>query len=304
MSVIRFRDVVKTFGGAQVLRGISFDVPKNCIAGLVGPNGAGKSTTLKIAIGALRRDYGAVEVLGYDPWVEPRAVRKFTGFLPESPQFPHVRVADLLSYVAKIKVGSGAENEVRRVIRLVGLREILYRSADRLSAGFRQRLALALALIGEPKLLILDEPAANLDPGARAELYELLKTLQKDYGITILLSTQILAEARDVVDYLVIISRGVIVAEGWVSELVKELKLGIRAVFRLRRGIDVRKVASELLRRYSVSGVRVEDDKLVVEADSETMNGVREYLASLGIEIVEERSMDLAELYRKLVGGR
>ncbi len=304
MSAIRFRDVVKNFGKAQVLRGISFDVPKNCIAGLVGPNGAGKSTTLKIAIGALRRDYGVVEVLGYDPWAEPRAVRRLTGFLPESPQFPHVRVADLLTYVAKIKVGSGAEIEVRRVVRLVGLREILYRSADRLSAGFRQRLALALALIGEPKLLILDEPAANLDPGARAELYELLKTLRKDYGITILLSTHILAEARDVVDYLMIISRGVIVAEGWVSELVKELKLGIRAVFRLRRGIDVRKVASELLHRYSVSGVRIEDDKLVVEADSETMNDVREYLASLGIEIIEERSMDLAELYRKLVGGR
>lgn len=142
-----------------------------------------------------------------------------------------------------------------------------------------------------------------MDPGARAELYELLKMLREDYGITILLSTHILAEAKDVVDYLIIISRGVIVAEGWVSELVKELKLGIRAVFKLRRGIDVRKVASELLHRYDIKGIRIEEDRLVVKADSETMDRVKGYVASLGIEIVEERTLDLLELYRALVGG-
>ncbi len=301
--MVRFEDVVKSFGSTQALRGVSFEVPKNCIAGLVGPNGAGKTTTLRIAIGALRRDYGVAEVLGYDPWVNSREVRALTGFLPETPNFPSVRVWQLLMHVAKLKVSSDAEREVRRVVRLTGIRSVMDRVASRLSAGFRQRVALALAMIGEPKLLILDEPAANLDPSARVELYELLKLLRKDYGVNILLSTHILAEAKEVVDYLVIISKGLIVAEGWIPELVRSTELSVKAVFKLGKGINARELINEIMRRYEVEGVSIRNDELSIEARSEVIDEIKEYLSRYDVKLVKERSVDLVELYKRLVGG-
>lgn len=303
MGVIRFESVVKSYGSTQALRGATFEVPKGCVAGLVGPNGAGKTTALKIAIGALRRDYGVVEVLGYDPWVKPERVRALTGFLPEVPQFPSVKVWMLLMHVAKLKVSGDAEREVRRVIRLVGIRSVLDKPASKLSAGFRQRVALALAMIGEPKLLILDEPAANLDPNARVELYELLKLLRKDYGVNILMSTHILAEAKEVVDYLIIISKGLIVAEGWIPELVRSAKLSVKAVFKLGKGIDARGLINEIMRKYEVEGVGIKGDELTVEASSEVIDEIKEYLSKYDVKLVEEKSVDLVELYRRLVGG-
>ncbi len=303
MGVVEFEDVVKSYDSTQALRGATFEVPKNCVAGLVGPNGAGKTTSLKIAIGALRRDYGTVSVLGYDPWEEPERVRALTGFLPEVPQFPSVKVWKLLLHVAKLKVGSGAEREVRRVSRLVGIKGVMGKVASKLSAGYRQRVALALAMIGEPKLLILDEPAANLDPGARSELYELIKNLNKDYGVSILLSTHILAEAQEILDYLIIISKGVIVAEGWITELVREAKLSVRAVFRVPKGIELRRLVTDLMSTYEVEGVSIKGNELVIEGSSDVVRRVKEYLSKYGIELVEERTGDLLTLYNRLVGG-
>ena len=110
------------------------------------------------------------------------------GFLSETPAYLHVRVGKLLMYAATMKVRGNPEQEVRMAVRPVGLRKLLDRRADKLSAGYRQRLALGLAMLGEPELLILDEPAANLDPKARVELYALIKNLRKDYSVNVLIS--------------------------------------------------------------------------------------------------------------------
>ncbi len=303
MNIVVFDSVVKSYGEVQALRGASFRVPKGCIAGLIGPNGAGKSTILKIAIGALRRDYGDVEVLGYDPWINSREVRALVGFLPETPNFPSVRVWRLLMHVAKLKVGNGAEHEVRKVVRLTGIRSIMDRVASKLSRGFRQRVALALAMIGEPKLLILDEPAANLDPNARVELYELLKLLREDYRVNILLSTHILAEAKEVVDYLIVISKGLIIAEGWIPELVRSTKLSVKAVFKLGKGINARELINEIMKRYDVEGVGIKGDEITIEASSEVIDEIKEYLSRYDVKLVEEKSVNLVELYKRLVGG-
>ncbi|MCD6324639.1 MAG: ABC transporter ATP-binding protein, partial [Desulfurococcales archaeon] len=278
LVAVMFNKVVKTYGSTQALMGVTFSVPKGCIAGLVGPNGAGKTTTLKIAQGVLRRDYGDVKVLGYDPWDEGDSVRRLVGFLPEAPQFPSAPVWRLLTHVAELKSPGEAEREVRRVVRLTGIKDIIRRSARKLSGGFRQRVALALALIGEPRLLLLDEPASNLDPNARTQLYDLLQTLRRDYGIDIVVSTHILAEARDIVDYLDVISKGLVVAEGWTSELLRKAKITVRASFKLGREVDAKALVGEVVNMFRIKGVSLEGDFLTVEADAETMEGIKEFL--------------------------
>jgi len=303
VGVVRFESVVKSYGSTQALRGATFEAPRGCIAGLVGPNGAGKTTALKIIVGALRRDYGVVDVLGYDPWLKPEEVRALTGFLPETPVFPSVAVWKLLVHVAKLKVGGDVEREVRRVVRLTGVKSVLNKSAGKLSAGFRQRIALALAIIGEPKLLVLDEPAANLDPNARVELYDLLRMLRKDYGVSILMSTHILAEAKEVVDYFIIISKGIIVAEGWIPELMKSAELSIKAVFKLGKGINVRELVKEIISKYEVSGVSINDNELSIEAPANVVDDIKDYLSKHNVKLVEEKSVDLVALYKRLVGG-
>ncbi len=302
MDLITFDSVVKSYGETQALRGASFRVPKGCIAGLIGPNGAGKSTALKIAVGAIRRDYGVVKVLGFDPWIHSREVRRLIGFLPETPSFPSIKVWNLLIHVAELKVRNSVEREVRRVVRLAGVRSVIDKKASRLSAGFRQRVALALSMIGEPKLLMLDEPAANLDPAARVELYRLLRKLRKDYGVDILISTHILAEAREVIDYIIIISKGLVVAEGWIPELARNVGLGIKAVFKLGRGVNARRLANEVISKFEVEGVSIKEDRLVVEASSEIIDEIKEYLARYNVRLIDEKSMDLTELYRRLTG--
>ena len=246
MSVAVFKDVVKSYGRIEALRGVTFRIPKSCMVGLIGPNGAGKTTTLKIAMGLIRRDYGYVEVLGYDPWLRPDKVRQFVGFLPEDPPLPSVKVYDLLKCVARLKGIRSYEYEVSRVSSMLGIRQYLDISANKLSRGYKQRVALALALIGEPKILLLDEPTTNLDPRSRLEVLELLRNLVRDYGVSVLISTHILAEAQEYLDYMIVLSRGVVVAEGSVVELATRFGQDIKMRCRIPRGIKLEEMIKDL----------------------------------------------------------
>ncbi len=301
--VVELRDVVKAFDGNQALKGVSFRVPEGCIASLVGPNGAGKTTTLRVIIGALARDYGSVEVFGEDPWVNPRLVRSLTGYLPEAPELPPVRVAHLLGHVARLKGVEDVRKGVMRVARLTRITQVLDSKASRLSAGWRQRVALAVALLGNVKLLVLDEPASNIDPEGREEFYALLKELKEDHGVTALVSTHILAEAQQYTDYLVIINSGVIVAEGRTADLVSMAKGKVKLVFKGRNETSLRRAAREAISLRGVMSVEIEGNYLRVTAEYGKQGEVKEVIEGQGLTLVEVLASNLTDLYRKLVRG-
>jgi ABC-2 type transport system ATP-binding protein len=194
MSVptIEISDVDKRFGRTTALAGLSFDAPAG-ITGLLGPNGAGKTTLLRMAATVLAPDAGRIRMLGWDPSVsdERLAIRRRLGYMPQEPGFhPNFTAFEFVDYVAILKEmteRTARHDEVRRVLDLVGLDGVRGRKIKALSGGMRRRVALAQALLGDPDLLVLDEPTAGLDPEQRLRFREIVSERAADR--TVLLST-------------------------------------------------------------------------------------------------------------------
>jgi ABC-2 type transport system ATP-binding protein len=213
--------VSRRFGGVPALDGVSLRIPKGSLTGLIGRNGAGKTTLLSI-LGTLDEDFtGSARVCGTDVRQSPRDVRRRIGFVAdETRATPHLTVERYLFFFARAYglVGDEAYTAIERTLARVGLEDARSLPSTGLSRGMSQRLALARALLHNPMLLLLDEPASGLDPRARIALKQTLKSLCEE-GHTIIVSSHILTELGDLVDRLVVIDRGRIVAEGPIETL-------------------------------------------------------------------------------------
>ena len=216
MSAIAVRDLRKTYGELEAVRGISFEVQQGEVFGLLGPNGAGKTTTVEILEGYRRRDAGQVEVLGTDPAAAGGDWRERIGVvLQSSAMYETLTVAEML------KVFAGyyrTPRPVDEVVELVGLHEKRDNRVRLLSGGQRRRLDLGLALVGDPELIFLDEPTTGFDPGARRRAWETIRGL-RSLGKTILLTTHYLDEAEQLADRVAVLRQGEIVASGAPAEL-------------------------------------------------------------------------------------
>jgi len=213
---IEVRDLRKTYGEVEAVRGIDFIVHRGEIFGLLGPNGAGKTSTVEILEGYRRRSSGTVSVLGFDPGGRPRELRERVGIvLQASGIYNQVRVREAIAHFAGFYPHP---RDVDEVIELVGLGDKRDERARRLSGGQRRRLDLALALIGDPELVFLDEPTTGFDPAARRTAWETIRSL-KDLGKTVLLTTHYLDEAQELADRVAIVKGGRILAEGSPAEL-------------------------------------------------------------------------------------
>ncbi|MEC8051574.1 MAG: ATP-binding cassette domain-containing protein [Myxococcota bacterium] len=212
----RYRDLV-------AVNDISFNVAKGEIVGFLGPNGAGKSTTMKIITGFLPASGGTVKVAGVDVFEDPMTVRKSIGYLPEIPPvYPELTVSEYLRFVAKLKKipKANLQSEIDRVIERLSLETVHRRLIRNLSKGYQQRTGFAQALLGNPPVLILDEPTVGLDPRQIGEVRELIKELSGAH--TVILSTHILQEVVATCERVVIINRGQIVADNTLANLVAE----------------------------------------------------------------------------------
>lgn len=194
----------KSFGKQQVLKDISLEIPSGQVLGLLGPNGAGKSTLMKILIGLWKPDAGSVEV--------PSNI----GYLPENnPLYEDMYVVEYLLFMARITMRDASAKEqkerVENLIERVGLTPERHKHIRALSKGYRQRIGLAQALIGDPDLLILDEPTTGLDPNQLVDIRNLIRQVGKDR--TVILSTHIMQEVREMCDRVVVLSQGVIQAD-------------------------------------------------------------------------------------------
>ena len=216
MSAIAVRDLRKSYGPYEALRGVSFEIEEGEVFGLLGPNGAGKTTTIEILEGYRTRDGGEVDVLGFDPERAGSAFRERIGVvLQHSQLWPNLTVGETHRMFAGYYEHP---RNVDEVIALVGLTEKRDARVKTLSGGQKRRLDLGVALVGDPDLVFLDEPTTGFDPAARRAAWEMIRSL-RSLGKTILLTTHYLDEAEQLADRLAVLREGVIIQEGTPAEL-------------------------------------------------------------------------------------
>ena len=221
--MIEVHNLTKNYGAVAAIRDVSFDVAPGQIVGFLGPNGAGKSTTMRILACFMPASGGSARVAGYDVFKQSMDVRKRIGYLPENvPLYTDLRVGPYLDFVAEVK---GVGRTVRRarvaeVMERCLISDVQHRIIGKLSKGYRQRVGLAQALVGDPQVLILDEPTIGLDPRQITEIRSLIKSLAGSH--TVILSTHILPEVSMVCGGVIIINKGAIVAQGPIDNLVEQ----------------------------------------------------------------------------------
>ena len=218
--MIKVRNLTKNYGTHLAVKGISFDIKPGKIYGLLGPNGAGKSTTMNILTGCLAATSGEVKVDGHDIFDEPLEAKRHIGYLPEQPPvYGEMTPKEYLTFVAEAK-GVPFEKSLRHVkevMQLTQIYDVRNRLIRNLSKGYRQRVGIAQAMIGEPDVIILDEPTVGLDPAQIIEIRNLIRKLGSIK--TVIISSHILAEISAVCDHVIIISHGNIVANDTLENL-------------------------------------------------------------------------------------
>lgn len=226
--MVKVEHLVKRYGTNYALNDVSFEIGEGEIVGLLGPNGAGKSTTMNILTGYLSSTSGAAYINGINILEHPIEAKKFIGFLPEQPPvYPDMTVREYLNFVYELK-GCAPEREkhLADIMGVVRLSDVKDRLIKNLSKGYRQRVGIAQALIGDPKLIVFDEPTVGLDPKQILEVRNLIRTLSKTH--TVILSTHILAEVQAVCERIIIINHGKIIADERTEDITKTITDGFR----------------------------------------------------------------------------
>jgi ABC-2 type transport system ATP-binding protein len=236
-AAISVRDLRKSYGPLEAVRGISFEVRRGEVFGLLGPNGAGKTTTVEILEGYRRRSGGEIAVLGRDPEERDVELRKRVGIVLQSSGFhPRATPRELVELTAS---AYPAPRDPAETLALVGLSDEEDKHTKTLSGGQRRRLDLALALVGDPEVVFLDEPTTGFDPAARRTAWDAVRAL-KDLGKTVLLTTHYLDEAQALADRVAIVKDGRVIAQGPPSELQPE-----RSRYRVAYSLDGDRVEHE-----------------------------------------------------------
>ena len=219
--MIEVKNLSKYYGQKLAVDNISFSIKKGEIVGFLGPNGAGKSTTMNIITGYLSASSGSVTVSGYDILKNPDECKKRIGYLPEFPPlYPDMTVREYLEFVFDLKCSKSKlkkEDHINRVVALVRINHVETRLIRNLSKGYKQRVGIAQALIGDPDILILDEPTVGLDPKQIIEVRNVIRELGKEK--TIILSSHILQEIDSVCEKIIIINNGTLMADGSPEEI-------------------------------------------------------------------------------------
>lgn len=211
--MIEVKNVTKKYGKFVAVDNISFEIKEGEIVGLLGPNGAGKSTTMNMLTGFIEQTSGEIIIDGYDMLKKPKKAKKEIGYMPEGvPLYADLTVKEFVKYMAEIKGIDKKERKekVEKIIEQTGLKDVENKLTRNLSRGYKQSVSMAGALVGEPKILILDEPTVGLDPKQITEIRKLIKELGKTH--TVILSSHILSEVSQICNKVIIINKGKIVA--------------------------------------------------------------------------------------------
>ena len=223
--MIEIKNVTKKYGSTLAVDNISFEVKDGEVVGFLGPNGAGKSTTMNMITGFIEPTMGQIIINGIDISKRPRKAKKEIGYMPENvPLYYELTPKEFVSYMAELKLIKRNErkSEVEKVLKETGLEEVKNKLIRNLSRGYKQRVSLAGALVGNPDVIILDEPTVGLDPKQITEIRNLIKELGKNH--TVILSTHILSEVSQICEKVIIINKGKIIAIDTPENLEKSTK--------------------------------------------------------------------------------
>lgn len=222
--MIDVKKLTKRYGNLTAVDSLSFSAKEGEILGFLGPNGAGKSTTMNMITGYISITSGSAKIAGYDILEQPVEAKRRIGYLPEQPPlYPDMTVDEYLRFVSKLKQSKLGEGEhLDEICELVRIADVRKRLIGNLSKGYRQRVGFAQALVGNPPVLILDEPTAGLDPNQIVEIRSLIKRLGEHH--TVLLSTHILSEAQAVCDRVLVINHGKLIADSSTQDLGQRIK--------------------------------------------------------------------------------
>ena len=299
--ILKMSKVTKKYGSINVLDSITLNIKKGQIYGLIGLNGAGKSTLIRIITGLSIMDSGTIELFGEHEKSKIETCRKRIGAVVETPALYDDKTVYKNMYINRIQKGIPGEENIQRYLKMLGLMELKDRKVKTLSLGTKQRLGIAMALIGEPEFLILDEPINGLDPVRIIEIRELLKKLNEEYGITILISSHILSELNHVANHYGIIHNGKLIEEITYDELNERCKKFIHI-----KVDDAAKAAVIINKKLNTTKFNVLPDniiKLYYYIDDSWK--VTEALIKEGIKVKEIMPMgeDLEAYFTRVIGG-
>lgn len=306
-AMLQIDGLVRHFDGVHAVDGVSFSADRGMVLGFIGPNGAGKTTTMRILATLDTPQRGDARIGGYSVVDDPEDVRRITGFMPDyAGVYANTTVTEYLDFFARAYGLHGAERRtaVENIIDFMGIGELRGRDVESLSRGLKQRVALGRALIHDPQLLILDEPAANLDPRARIEFRTLIRELAAD-GKTIVLSSHILTELSEMCDRIAVIDKGRILATGTVKDILARLRPRRMLSIRLARYDE--RLERFLLEQPSVSNVHEAGDRQQFEfagGDDEQVALVSRVIAA-GFPVLEftAHTASLEDLFIEITGG-
>ncbi|MDD3626365.1 MAG: ABC transporter ATP-binding protein [bacterium] len=309
MKLVELKNINKYYGNDLILEDISFSIYSGDVVGFLGPNGAGKSTTMRILCGLLYPDSGEYLFQKEDVLLNPDMIKNKIGYLPEDPPvYGYLRVKENLNFFYDLKESSGNKRkDLNKIIDVCGLGEVLNKLTNTLSKGYRQRLGLAIALLGNPELIILDEPTVGLDPIQIKETRNLIKNLS--LKTTIILSSHILSEVAEICNRVLIINKGKILTEE-TTETLKKITGKDYYIFKISGSKDTflkrlteLKIINEFnvieesssdftLRISSLEGADVRKELMKVINESDEWNLVEMAKAELSLEDV---FMDILE---------
>jgi lantibiotic transport system ATP-binding protein len=285
--------------GDVVLKAINLQVPQGSIYGFLGPNGAGKTTTLRLILGLLKRQRGTIAIFGKSFETNRIEILRDVGSLIESPSlYDHLSASENLSVWQKVY--QCPKGRIAEVLHLVGLSNTQGKKVGQFSLGMKQRLSIAVALLHRPSLLILDEPTNGLDPNGIIEIRKLLLKLNSENGITIVISSHLLAEIEKLATHLGIIHRGCVVFQGPMDELRRRQDQGLSVWFRTNNDRAALKIVAEY-----VPAAHLADGKIVMPAMSDTrIAQINRILIERGVEVHDIRttSDDLEAIFMALIG--
>ena len=299
MPILKTHDLVHSFSNEEiVLNGISLNVEQSSIYGFLGPNGAGKTTTLRLVLGLLKVQQGSIEIFGED--FEKNRVKSLgrIGSMIESPSiYSHLTAEENLRVLQKIYQCS--RGRIGEVLELVGLAHTRRKKAGEFSLGMKQRLSIAIALLNSPSLLILDEPTNGLDPNGIIEVRELLRNLNRESGITIVISSHLLSEIDKLVSHIGIINKGEMMFQGTLDELKEKQQQSLSVVFETSDSTKVREIAG----RFGIVGV-CENGRCTLPAiPKDKIAEINRELVSSGVDVFEVSIVknDLERIFMDMV---
>ncbi|MFZ7943530.1 MULTISPECIES: ABC transporter ATP-binding protein [Bacillaceae] len=287
----------KVIGRREIIKGLTFDLHEGEVFGFLGPNGAGKTTTIRMLVGLIKPTSGSVRICGYSIENQFQEAVSNLGCIVENPElYPYLSGYNNLLHFARMLDTKG-EERIREVVELVGLTERIHDKVKTYSLGMRQRLGIAQALLGEPKVLILDEPTNGLDPAGIREMRQFIRYLAEKEGLSVLVSSHLLSEIQLLCDRVAIISKGTIIRVDSVEQLLANRE---RVVWRISP-IDKGK---QVLSAFTNIEVK-EDGTILTEFDEQKIPVWNKQLVEAGAAVTEmNRKMPVLEdLFLELTGG-